>query len=70
MVEYMVVSPLQHYAIRFLNGADSFDKGTVFGPEEMLVFATLDALEIPLWEVFEVAGPGVEKVAVNGPPRA
>jgi len=36
----------------------------------MLVFATLDALEIPLWEVFEVAGPGVEKVAVNGPPRA
>jgi len=70
VVEYMVVSPLQHYAIRFLNGADSFDKGTVFGPEEMLVFATLDALEIPLWEVFEVAGPGVEKVAVNGPPRA
>ena len=70
MADHMVVSPLQHYAIRFLNGADSFDKGTVFGPEEMLVFATLDALEIPLWEVFEVAGPGVEKVAVNGPPRA
>ena len=70
VAEYVMVSPLQHYAIRFLNSTDGFDKGTVFGPEEMLVFATLDALEIPLWEVFEVAGPGVEKVAVNGPPRA
>jgi len=66
----MVVSPLQHYAIRFLNGADGFDKGTVFGPKEMLVFSTLDALEIPLWEVFEVPWPGEQKAVVNGPPRA
>jgi len=68
--EYVLVDPLEHYAIRFLNGADGFDKGTVFGPEEMLVFSTLDALEIPLWEVFEVAGPGEQKAVVNGPPRA
>ncbi|MDP2832016.1 MAG: Uma2 family endonuclease [Pseudomonadota bacterium] len=67
--EYVLVDPLEHYAIRFLNGADGFDKGTVFGPEEMLVFATLDGLEIPLWEVFEVPGPGEQKAAVNGPPR-
>jgi len=65
--EYLLVDPLEHYAIRFLNGADGFDKGTVFGPEEMLVFSTLDALEIPLWEVFEVPGSGEKKAVVNGP---
>lgn len=63
--EYVLVDPLEHYAIRFLNGPDGFDKGTVFGPQEMLVFATLEALEIPLWEVFEVAGP--ELAPVIGP---
>lgn len=65
-----MVSPLQHYAIRFLNSTDGFDKGTVFGPEEMLVFSTLEGLEIPLWEVFEVPGPGEQKTVVSGPPRA
>ncbi len=69
VAEYVVVDPLEHYAIRFLNGADGFDKGTVFGPQEMLVLVTLDGLEVPLWEVFDVPGPDAEKPAVNGPPR-
>ncbi|MBI5329420.1 MAG: Uma2 family endonuclease [Betaproteobacteria bacterium] len=69
VMEYVLVDPLEHYAIRFLNGADGFDKGTVFGPQEMLVFATLDALEIPLWEVFELPGPDAEKPVVEGPAR-
>lgn len=58
--EYVVVDPLEHYAIRFLNNADGFDKGTVFGPDQMLVVATLDGLEVPLWEVFELPGPVAE----------
>ncbi len=58
MREYLVVDPLEHYAIRFLLGADgSFDKGTVFAADEPLVITTLEALEIPLWKVFEAAGP-------------
>jgi len=56
--EYPVVDPLEQYAIRFLLGPDGcFDKGTVFAAAEPLVIATLEALEIPLWEVFEVEGP-------------
>lgn len=55
--EYLVVDPLEQYAIRFLNGSDGFDKGTVFGAGEHLVVETLD-VEVPLWEVVEVAGPG------------
>jgi Uma2 family endonuclease len=56
--EYAVVDPMEHYAIRFLLGADgAFDKGTVVAADEKLVLATLDGIEIPLWEVFGVAGP-------------
>lgn len=55
--EYLIVDPLEHYAIRFLNNADGFDKGTVFGSDQMLLITTLQGAEVPLWEVFEVAGP-------------
>ena len=65
--EYLVVDPLEQYAIRFLLGADGFDKGTVFAAEEMLVLATLDSLEVPLWEVFEVEGPQKGEVLPTEP---
>lgn len=38
--EYLVVDPLEHYAIRFLLDAEGFDKGTVFAADERLVIAT------------------------------
>jgi Uma2 family endonuclease len=50
VAEYLVVDPLENYAMRFLNGPEGFDKGRVF--------TTLDGLEVPLWGVFEVEGPG------------
>lgn len=55
--EYVVVDPLEHYAIRFLNGTDGFDKGTVFGSDQTLVLATLEGVAVPLWEVFEGVAP-------------
>lgn len=56
--EYLVVDPLEHYALRFLRGEDgSFDKGTVFGADEMLSLATLEEFALPLWEVFELPEP-------------
>ncbi len=55
--EYLVVDPLEQYAIRFLLGADGYDKGTVIAADEPVRFATLESVEIPLWEVFELAGP-------------
>ena len=56
--EYLVIDPLEHYAIRFLLGADGYDKGTVFAWDEVLTFATLADVEVPLWEVFGLAGAG------------
>ncbi len=55
--EYVVVDPLEHYAMRFVNGEGGFDKGTVFGPDQMLTLATLEGVEVPLSEVFGMAGP-------------
>ncbi|WP_295449496.1 Uma2 family endonuclease [uncultured Thiodictyon sp.] len=55
--EYLVVDPLQQFAIRFLLTADGYDKGAVFAANETLSLATLPPVEIPLWEVFEVPGP-------------
>lgn len=55
--EYLAVDPLEQYAIRFLLGADGYDKGSVFAADEVLTLATLEAVGIPLWEVFEVPGP-------------
>jgi len=68
VVEYLVVDPLEHYAILFLNGPEGFDKGTVFAADEVLVFSTLDGLGVPLWEMFEVEGPeeGIEPRASPG----
>jgi hypothetical protein len=38
-------------------GADGYDKGTVFACYEVLTFATLADIEVPLWEVFGLPGP-------------
>lgn len=57
--EYLVVDPLEHYAIRFLLGPEDYDVGTVFAHDEILTFVTLEAVAVPLWEVFGVVGPTV-----------
>ncbi len=62
--EYLVVDPLEHYAIRFLLMTDGYDKGTVVACDEVLTFVTLESVAVPLWEVFEVPGPApVDAVA-------
>ena len=74
--EYLVVDPLEQYAIAFVLGADGFDKGRVFAADEVLTLATLEAVEVPLWEVFELPGPAPssDQPAVDpapaGEPRA
>lgn len=65
--EYIIVDPLEHYAIRFLLTADgSFDKGTVVAVDETLIIITLDGLELPLWEIFGMPAPG-SVPAARGP---
>ena len=64
VLEYVLVDPLENYAIRFLLTDDGYDKGMVFACDELLVFERLEGLEVPLWEVFELPPP--EPAAVSG----
>jgi Uma2 family endonuclease len=64
VLEYVLVDPLENYAIRFLLTDDGYDKGMVFACDELLVFERLDGLQVPLWEVFELPPP--EPAAVSG----
>lgn len=55
--EYVVVDPLEQYALRFVHDEARYDSGTVFGPNEKLALATLEGIEVALWEVFELPAP-------------
>lgn len=60
--EYVVVDPLEQYAVRVRRGDDGlFDKGAVFGADEVLNFMTLEGIEIPLWEVFDLPEPSTQR---------
>lgn len=67
--EYVLIHPTDLLATRYLRQADTgqFDAGTLFTATETLTFATLDQLEVPLWQVFEVPGPGDVKEPANYP---
>lgn len=64
--EYIVVDPLERYALRFLPEGASYGAGEVFGSGEILPCATLDGVELALWEVFDLPAPGSVPV-VKGP---
>lgn len=55
--EYLVIHPLSHYATRFELTTDGFDKGSVIAADEVITFATLPDVEVPLWEVLGLPGP-------------
>lgn len=56
--EYLVLDPLEHYGLLFRRGEDGrFGEGTIIAAQESVPFATLEGVEIPLWEVFELPGP-------------
>ncbi len=67
--EYVLVHPTDQVATRFLLDSETgrYDSGTLFGAAEHLVFATLDKLEIPLWQVFELPGPDEVQAVKKGP---
>ena len=55
--EYVVVDPLEPYALRLVLDEAGYDSGMVFGHNEKLALATLEGVEVALWEVFELPTP-------------
>lgn len=47
--EYIVIDPLEEYVGQFSLGADgTYNKGEVFGPQEVLQFKLLEGVEVNL----------------------
>ena len=56
--EYIIIEPVDQYVERFLvEEGGAYSKGEIFGPREILNLVSLEGIELPLWEVFEVEGP-------------
>ncbi|MCK4468644.1 MAG: Uma2 family endonuclease, partial [Desulfobacterales bacterium] len=57
--EYIIIDPADQYVERFFVEEDgAYSKGEIFGPREILNLVSLEGIELPLWEVFEVKKPG------------
>jgi Uma2 family endonuclease len=53
--EYVVIDPDGKHAQRFFRGENGlFDRGEIFDAQQNLPLQSLEKLEIPLWEIFEV----------------
>ena len=53
--EYLVVDPTAQHVQRFLRRESGFfDRGEIFDAQQTLPLKSLEGLEIPLWEIFEV----------------
>ncbi|OGT88366.1 MAG: hypothetical protein A2286_05135 [Gammaproteobacteria bacterium RIFOXYA12_FULL_61_12] len=64
--EYLVLDPLEHYGLLFRRDESGrFGEGEVIGAQESVSFATLEGVEIPLWELFELPGPSSDAPAVQ-----
>ena len=51
--EYILIDPEGRYIERFILGEDGlFNRGEIFGSQEVLSLKSLTGIEIPLWEVF------------------
>lgn len=53
--EYVIIDPDGKFAQRFWLGEDHlFDRGEIFDAQQVLPLQSLEGLEVPLWEIFEV----------------
>jgi len=55
--EYIIIDPVGNYVERFVLKDGRYGVPEIFGPHETMQFASLEGVELPLWEVFEVEGP-------------
>jgi Uma2 family endonuclease len=52
--EYIIIDAIEQYVERFVLKEGSYGGSEVFGPQEVLKLSSLEEIDIPLWEVFEL----------------
>ena len=55
--EYIIIEPESQYAERFVLEDNKFHSGDVFDVVQSIPLKSLENVEIPMWEVFEVGKP-------------
>ncbi|MFN3396766.1 MAG: Uma2 family endonuclease [Thermodesulfovibrionales bacterium] len=58
--EYILVHPEENYIEIFLLTAGGYSEPDIIGADEVFKSGIFENLEIPLWEVFEVAKPEIQ----------
>jgi Uma2 family endonuclease len=59
--EFILIDPTEFYVERFSLKDGAYGVPEIFAPQEVLPLKSLEGIEVPLWEVFEVEGPKVER---------
>ena len=59
--EYVIVDPIELYVERFVLKGKRYGEPALFGPREVMPLKSLEGMDIPLWEVFEVEPPGAKE---------
>ncbi|MBI4746005.1 MAG: Uma2 family endonuclease [Deltaproteobacteria bacterium] len=65
--EYILIDPTENYVERFVLRDGLYGVPDIFGPQEILPLNSLEGIEIPLWEVFEVEAPNAGIKENNNP---
>lgn len=55
--EYIIAYPEEIFVERYCLKEGRYGESEVFGPQEILPLCSLEGIEVPLWEVFEVNPP-------------
>lgn len=59
--EYVIVHPVEMFIERYRLVKGKYKESGILGAEEVLKLSSLEGVEIPMWEVFEVEPPKPEK---------
>lgn len=59
--EYILIDPTESYVERFALKDGVYGVPEIFGSQEVLSLKSLEGMEIPLWEVFEVEPPKMDQ---------
>ncbi len=55
--EYIIIDPVELYVESFVLKGKRYGESEIFGPQEVLSLKSLEGIDVPLWEIFEVEAP-------------
>ncbi len=57
--EYIIIDPMEFYLERFALKEGMYGESELLGPQDVLLLHSIESIEVPLWEIFDVEKPGL-----------